>query len=329
MEQRLCSVEEAGRLIESGSPLLIAGDEALLKKLPAGAWIGGTIPYFVGQEGGQCTNELVFVTVLPDYAKDITINVYDKQSLRTVYVDGPENGFSFIIIPGMSETHFSFALNAPGYPTFATSPLIGWIAGVNLDMLGHETPKIVNGQSLHMLEDGAVVMHVSLPPGKTADVGIINIFRQGEGVDLQFDQSGFSVREASVDGKTVDFAKYIESNEIDTKLPLVADYAGAMINTSFQKVDTQENEVKFYSPVFEGARYRLAAPTLSYTEEFRSQVPARLEGQVIFSCNCILNYLYSELEGKKTGEFVGPITFGEIAYQLVNQTLVYLQVIDT
>jgi hypothetical protein len=34
------------------------------------------------------------------------------------------------------------------------------------------------------------------------------------------------------------------------------------------------------------------------------------------------------LESKKTNHFVGPITFGEIAYQLLNQTLVYLEVHD-
>ena len=49
---------------------------------------------------------------------------------------------------------------------------------------------------------------------------------------------------------------------------------------------------------------------------------------LFFSCNCILNYLYSELEGKKTGGITGPITFGEIAYQLLNQTMVYLTIED-
>lgn len=34
------------------------------------------------------------------------------------------------------------------------------------------------------------------------------------------------------------------------------------------------------------------------------------------------------LEGKKTGDVTGPVTFGEIAYQLLNQTLVYLNIID-
>jgi hypothetical protein len=34
------------------------------------------------------------------------------------------------------------------------------------------------------------------------------------------------------------------------------------------------------------------------------------------------------LEGKTTAGMTGPMTFGEIAYQLLNQTLVYLEVRD-
>ena len=39
-------------------------------------------------------------------------------------------------------------------------------------------------------------------------------------------------------------------------------------------------------------------------------------------------FINATLENKKTGSFVGPITFGEIAYQLLNQTIVYLEVKD-
>jgi hypothetical protein len=52
------------------------------------------------------------------------------------------------------------------------------------------------------------------------------------------------------------------------------------------------------------------------------------ESEIVFLCNCILNYLYSELEGKKTGEMSSPMTFGEVAYQLLNQTMVYLTISD-
>ncbi|WP_340301592.1 DUF6976 family protein [Roseobacter sp. HKCCD5988] len=29
-----------------------------------------------------------------------------------------------------------------------------------------------------------------------------------------------------------------------------------------------------------------------------------------YSCNCILNYLYGEMEGKSVSGFTGPMTFG-------------------
>lgn len=47
-----------------------------------------------------------------------------------------------------------------------------------------------------------------------------------------------------------------------------------------------------------------------------------------FSCNCILNYVYAGLEGKRTGTILGPITFGEIAHQFLNQTIVRLYIRD-
>jgi hypothetical protein len=34
------------------------------------------------------------------------------------------------------------------------------------------------------------------------------------------------------------------------------------------------------------------------------------------------------LEGKKVGAITGPTTFGEVAYQLLNQTMVYLKITD-
>jgi hypothetical protein len=61
---------------------------------------------------------------------------------------------------------------------------------------------------------------------------------------------------------------------------------------------------------------------------FNSMIPTGNNDAIAFSCNCILNYLYAELEGKQTGNFTGPITFGEVAYQLLNQTMVYLDIQD-
>ena len=85
-----------------------------------------------------------------------------------------------------------------------------------------------------------------------------------------------------------------------------------------------ENEVALYAPVFKGVEYKIAKPIKDYVSEFNAAMPKGTKPA--FSCNCILNFLYSDLEGKKIENMYGPVTFGEIAYQLLNQTLVYLEI---
>ena len=330
MSQVLLSVKETVDLITEGKILLIAGDEKLLAELPKGKWIGGTIPYFVStSKGGLVTQEKLFVTDISDVAAAATLKKYDQDELGKVYLDAGEGGFSFIIIPASSPAHVSFALNAPNYQDFGSQPLVGWISGVLLDDLGKIKPKVFSGATGNSYEDEALVMHVDLLPGKTIDVGIVNIFEQAEGDTLTFNQDTFATDSVMVNGVKKNFAEYIAEKNIDTKLPLVADYYGALINISFQAV-SPEDGVSFYAPVFSGVRYKHAQSLADYAGAFNKQLMENnVAGKKIaFSCNCILNYLYSELEGKKTDPFVGPITFGEIAYQLLNQTLVYVDIHD-
>jgi hypothetical protein len=328
MVQALLGLDEVAKKIKAGGRLLLAGDQGLLQRLPKGNWIGGSIPYFMADRGGTFSESKIFVTELPQYVGQTAIEVYDPRRLPQVYQDTPENGFSFIIIPGMSQTHLAFAVDAPGYKGFARRPLVGWIAGVNLDRLGQITPKVVNGATGEVLESAALVMHISLPSGKAADVRILNIFEPGDGDVISFSATGFSAKHAIINGKSVSFADYLEKNAVDTRMPLVANYGGAFINISFQKVDRATGQVSFYAPVFQGMEYRLARSLDDYVRRFTERLPAEHNGEIVFSCNCILNYLHSKLEGKKTGAFLGPITFGEVAYQLVNQTLAYLIVMD-
>ncbi|MCB0414559.1 MAG: hypothetical protein KDD50_09505, partial [Bdellovibrionales bacterium] len=80
--------------------------------------------------------------------------------------------------------------------------------------------------------------------------------------------------------------------------------------------------VNFYAPVFPNVEYKLAKPIENYASQFEKSIPQEA-GDLTFSCNCILNFLYGELEGKQIN-VNGPMTFGEIAYQLLNQTMVYV-----
>jgi len=321
----LIDLAHASNLIRSGMALFVAGDEALLAKLPKGDWIGGTIPYFMDAAGGVTTKDFVFVTEVPAAASALRIMWYTEGELARIPADAADNGFSVIIIPATSAAHISYARNAPNYDGIFMKPIIGWISGVHLDDLGKISPKVFNGRTGESSDSKAIVMHASLPADKLASIGIVNLFRPGKGEAISFETEGFSVGECLVGDAKVNFAEYLTANKIDTRLPLVADCCGSMVNVSFQAVDQKAGTVALYAPVFKGIEYRIAEPVKDYVREFSAKIP---EGSLhpAFSCNCILNFLYSELEGKKTGSITGPITFGEIAYQLLNQTLTYLEI---
>lgn len=321
-------LEEVISLINQGKILILAGDEELLKQLPEGKWIGGTIPYFMAENGGLVSKNLIQVIEIPSFVKNISVKSYNTSSIHNVYRDSYDHGFSIIIIPASSETHLSFAINAPEYKDFASKPLIGWISGVFLDDLATQTPKTFKGSGKAISETDAVVIHIHLPENKYADINIINIFQQGNGDTIEFTETGFSAKRAVINGKEQIFSDYVNDNHLDVKLPLVADYNGTMINISFQSIDNENKTVKFYAPVFKGVSYKQAAPVKDYIKDFTQHLKNVDEQNIVFSCNCILNYLYSELEGKKTGNITGPITFGEIAYQLLNQTMVNLEIND-
>ena len=108
-------------------------------------------------------------------------------------------------------------------------------------------------------------------------------------------------------------------------MPLIANYGGAHLNVSIKSVDADKGIVSFYAPVQEGVVCRPAA-TLpdDYARAFATSLSDKVTG-ADYRCNCILNDLYGEMEGKSVSRFTGPITFGEIAYMLLNQTLVRLE----
>ena len=322
----LLSVAEVANSINQGRVLLLAGDEILLSQLPAGKWIGGTSVNFISSEGGVTERNRVFVTDISDIAQSVKICAYSKESLERIGADYADNGFTVIIAPGMSEVHAEFAKNVQSYDGVFNAPLIGWISGVHLSEIGVRSPKCFAGSGA-ALANAAVAMHIALPAGRAARPDIVNLFTQGDGDAIEFNREGFeSEGDCRIGGANSNLARYIRDRGIDTKLPLVADYNGAMINVSVQSVDPDEGKVAFYAPVFQGVKYRFAKPVPDYAAAFRQTMNGKSVGSVAFSCNCILNYAYADLEGQKTDPFRGPITFGEVAYMLLNQTLAFVSI---
>jgi hypothetical protein len=325
MKNELLSVEDAAARISAGDVMSIAGTEELLAQLPKGNWIGGTSVYFVTDEGGATIRDKVFCTTLSD-AAEATARFVPADALETISSGYKPGGFTVILIPAFSGAHSTFAIEGQTYASLFGQPLVGWIAGVHVEEIGAKAPKVFDGATGTAHEDGAVVLHVALQEGKSVDVDIVNIFSQGNdaATTFTFDSTGFEATTAKVNGETVDLASYITDKGLDTRLPLVANYAGALVNVSIQAVDTDAGKVAFYAPVVAGVEYRMASPLDNYAAAFAEKTADAAAGQ--YSCNCVLNFLYGELEGKTTGAFTGPITFGEIAYILLNQTLVKLDV---
>lgn len=320
----LTHAKDAARRILAGECLLLAAEEEVLSSLPAGNWIGGTTPYFMAESGGTVSRDGVFVTPVPADLLHPEIRVYDTETLPGICMDTPENGMTFLILPVSSEVHVEFAQKAPNYDQMFFRPLMGWISGVHLDDLAWKSAKVFDGRTVSAHADKGVALHAQIAPGKKASLGIVNLFHQGVGDILTFPALGFHVKDCLVNGLPRNFAEYLVEQKIDTHIPLVEGCSGS--NVSIQAVDDANGNVDLFAPVFPDMEYRIAQPVPDYLSSFRSALPKGVHTS--FSCNCILNFLYSELEGKTTDGVTGPVTFGEIAYQLLNQTLVYLSIED-
>lgn len=322
----LISVQAAAEMIRRGVPLSLAGPESALDQLPAGNWIGGTIPYFMVAGGGTVVTEgKVFATELSGLGA-VTVASYGPEELAGIVANAPDNGFALTIIPAGGAVHQRFASDAASYDGAFLKPTVGWIAGLHLGDLGKATPKVYDGRTATKQADRAVVAYVELPPERMALVEIVNLFEPDGGDCLRFDDTSFEVGSCLVNGERVNFAEYVRTRGLTHgKLPLVGDFAGAHVNVSLQSVGA--DRATLYAPVFAGVDYHFAKPVGDYAEAFRSRLAAQdLDGAVL-SCNCILNFVFGELEGKAIGGVQGPVTFGEIAYQLLNQTLVTLRVL--
>jgi len=320
------NLDEAIKLIHEGRILHIAADESLLSQLPKGKWIAGTTPYFITDQGGITSKDKLFVNEIA-CAVDYKTVVYDKNNILNITKGAYPNGLTFLVLPFASDVAVFYAKEAPYSNDIFMYPIVGWISGFALST--GSNAKVFDGVTGTSYNDKAIALHICLPDDKMASLGIVNIFSIDENdVKIEFSEDTLSVTKCLVNGKEVILSDYIAENNIDTQLPLVADYNGVLINVSIKSISAKDKKVDFYAPVFAGKEYRFARAVRDYATSFNEQLQNFKDVKPVFSCNCILNYLYGKLEGKATPPFAGPVTFGEVAYQLLNQTLVYAEIIN-
>lgn len=314
---QLISAAEAAALISSGAFLWIAGDLKILRELPKGNWIGGTIPYFQIGGAGLSDRKKVLVGKFTQSAGSPKIQSYDITSISDICIDAPAHGYTYLILPAFSAIHSHYARNAIQFSGMFIQPVVGWVAGMHLTE-PDTPPAVIDGQSGEIFTERALAMHIPLPDTHDARIEIVNNFEQDDGDCIQFPDSGFSTHKCFIGTKEVNFSDWLQSKKIDLKRPLVADYCGAMINVSFKGID-KSGRIDFYAPVFSGVNYRLAK------EGDEDTNPASL-ADADFSCNCILNYLNRKPGTEHLSEISGPLAFGEIAWMLLNQTQVSLMI---
>ncbi len=326
VQAELSSIPDVQAAITAGETLFLAGSREALSQLPQGNWVGGTSCYFMTEEGCLQAEDRIFVTKVPEFALKIKAMDYGTDNLAQLHRDAPDNGFTFVVLPSASKVLKTFAEQAADFDGFLLHPIVGWVSGVRVDRIGIDMPAVFNGKTGAVLEDRCVALHVTLPLGKMAELEIVNIFESGGGDVIRIEKYGFHVSQCLVNGKPANLAEYITSKGIPTEFPLVGDYNGSSINVSFQAVDAAKGTVELYAPVFPGVNYHFAKPVADYSGAFAKAITGE-EPEPAFACNCIHNYVYGKMKGKKAGTLTGPITFGEIAHQLLNQTAVRLQIL--
>ena len=319
MTQGLFTISEVSEMILSGKSLLLAGDHRLLSQLPAGKWIGGSTPFFILYPENRTTSfDKIFVTQLPEFVTKTEIREYDETNIQNIFNDAPQNGFTVLIMPYASLVAIEYSKNVTEYENFAAKPVCGWLSGQPLDIILTEKSYTGSGLGSCISSEKGVAMHISLPLNKYAEIHIFNPYKQGSGDSIMFEENSLTVRDAIINGEKRNFAEYLRGISYDMQMPLVANYSGAMINDVICAIG--ESEVPMSAPVFKHVDYRLAIVDDAIAE------PLLVSEQIVFSVTCIGNFLQPDVCAQYLKKMNGPVVFGEIAYQQIGQTTVYVTV---
>ena len=320
--QGLYTPDEVSAMILAGDNLLLAGDAKLLEKMPQGNWIGGGTPFFIQYPLNRTTSfDKIFVNKMPNFATNIEIKEYDENTIKNIFIDGPQNGFTVLIMPYLSSIAIEYSLYSTNYKNFAVHPVCGWISGQPLEKILIEKSYVASGINKGIYSNKGVAMHISLPVNKYAEIHIFNPYKQGNGDSVTFEESSLMVKDALINGKSRNFAEYLREIDYDMLMPLVANYSGAMINNVICAIDGKE--VPMSAPVFKQIEYKLAVLDENIVE------PSLINEKIVFSITCIGNFLQPQICEHYLKQMNGPVVFGEIAYQQLAQTTVYVTVDDS
>ncbi|MCQ2974519.1 MAG: hypothetical protein MJ211_06875 [Bacteroidales bacterium] len=328
MENKLYTKQEVINFIRQGKILHLSGSAENLSGLPRGKWIGGTSPYCVDKTG-QVFTDKIYVDDLTDIAAGANIESLDERNIQDVVKNSYDNGFSIIILPIDSPVYYAFANNSLTFDGIFNNPVIGYVACCKFADFGKVKCMSICGTDGELTDQRAAVMHIKLPKDKIARTEIMNFDKiDTNSAELVFPKSGFVQSECLINGKPGNIADYLDS----VKLPngafpqMITSMNGALVNRDIKYVNVDKGEAAFFSPVYENDKYYLIKTENDYQTEFNQRIAAK-QNKVSICFACTSYFMLGDFEGKKIDQN-GIYAFGEISYQLLNKTIVTLEIDD-
>lgn len=327
MESKLYSKAEVIDFINAGRVMLLSGSEKALKDLPQGKWIAGSTPYFVDSVGVM-DEDKIFVNDFTLIAKNAKVAAYDAKNIQDIAVNGYDNGITLVSIPIDTDVYFTFANNSMMYADIFKNPVVGFIAATKLDEYGKAKPYTASGIDGKLGSEKAVALYVELPDYLSARTEIVNFDTIDEGTpEIIFPKDGFVQSDCLIDGKPGNIADYFE-NVVKPKLggytQMITSQNGALINRDTKIVDTKAGTVTFFSPIYAGDKYHLVKYGKDYAKMFNDSLGAK-RSDVVACFSCVSYFFGGNFTGKQIVKN-GNYAFGEIAYQLLNKTIVTLEI---
>lgn len=326
METRLYTTSEVASFIQEGRVMLLTGMENALRKLPKGKWIGGTSPYFMDTIG-KVNDDLIMVDDFTDCAKNVAFDHFDDETIGNLFEHQYANGFTVLVLPFDSAVHKAFANRAlHDIPGMFDNPLVGYVSCCHLEDFGKAKTYTVFGADGELSESQAVAMHVELNDGLVARTEIMNFDVIDETTPtIVFPKTSFVQSECTIDGKPANVVDYLLEyrKQRGQVVPLIARCGGALINRDIREIDEVNKTVSFFSPAEKGDEYRMSKPNGDYQKLFNEGLSQKSNVAACFSCTSYFGG--GQFEGKSINQN-GVYAFGEIGYQLLNKTIVTLEI---
>jgi len=325
IEKKLYTVEEVKDFINQGKIMMLSGSADAIKDLPKGKWIAGTCPYFMSGVG-KIDKQMIMVDDFSDIASNVCIESFDENNIEKLCEKSYDNGFNVIILPFQSPVYYKFATDSMKYEGVFNNPLVGYVACCLFEEIGKVNTYTSTGLDSKLSDKNAVVMHIELPKNLVARTEILDLDTIDENSkSVVFPKDGFAQKECLIDGKPGVFSDFLKEYRDTTGRisPIICNMNGALVNRDVNSIDWNTGDVTFFSPAYEGDVYYMSKQIGDYQQLMNEAFAKKKNVSLCISCGSY--YLGGDLTGKNVS-LNGVYAFGEIAFQLLNKTIVTLEI---